>query len=64
MCIKVGSIRQIHKALLAAGYCISENALRRWVKLGVIPASYSGNTAYIAYDAVVNYLMSNSSKPA
>ena len=57
MCIKVGSIRQIHKALTSDGYCISENAIRHWVKQGHIRAAYSGNIAYIAYDSVVNYLM-------
>lgn len=57
MCIKVGSIRQIHKALVSNGYCISENALRQWVKQGLIPASHSGNAAYIAYDSVINYLL-------
>lgn len=62
MCIKVGSIRQIHKALVSGGYCISENALRQWVKQGIIPASYSGNAAYIAYDSVVNLLLGAAKK--
>lgn len=38
--IKVGTIRQIHRALTANGYCVSENAIRVWVKTGVLHAVY------------------------
>ena len=53
---KVGTIRQIHKALVEHGYHISEHALRGWVRNKQIPAVYSGNTAYICYDNVIAYL--------
>lgn len=56
MNIKVGTIRQILKALRENGYNISENALRQWVRSGKIPSVHSGNTAYINYDAVITYL--------
>lgn len=49
--IKVGTIRQILRKLKANGYSVSENALRRWVKAGMLPATYSGNVAYISYKA-------------
>lgn len=54
--IKVGTIRQIHRALTANGYCVSENAIRVWVKTGVLHAVYSGNVAYIHYKAVKQLL--------
>ena len=57
MRLKVVSIRKIHKALVSDGYCISEDALRKWVKQGLISASYSGNTAYVSYDSIVTYLL-------
>ena len=57
MRIKVGSIRKIHNALVSDGFCISEYALRQWVKQGLISASYSGNTAYVSYDSIVTYLL-------
>lgn len=57
MNVKVGTIRQIHKALNSDGYCISENAIRNWVKQGHIHAAYCGNVAYIAYASVVNFVM-------
>ena len=54
--IKVGTIRQIHRRLLAEGYRISEYALRQWVRSGQVPAVHSGITAYINYDMVVALL--------
>lgn len=56
--LQVGTIRQVQRQLNEEGYCISENALRRWVKSGQIPAVYSGVTAYIALDTVINFLTS------
>ncbi len=53
---KVGTIRQIHRTLVAHGYHISERALREWVRSKQIPAVYSGNTAYVCYDNVIAYL--------
>lgn len=54
--IKVGTIRQIHRELKENGFSVSENALRVWVKTGVLPAVYSGNVAYISYKAVKHLL--------
>lgn len=53
---KVGTIRQIHKALVEHGYHISEHALREWVRGKQISAVYSGSTAYVCYDNVIAYL--------
>lgn len=64
MNIKAGTIRQIHRALVANDYRISENALRQWVRCGEIPAVRSGNTSYICYEQVVNYLTNRSSLTA
>lgn len=58
--IKVGTIRRIHRRLLEEGYQISEHALRQWVRCGQIPATHSGNTAYISYYKVVEHLTSHS----
>lgn len=62
--IKVGTIRQIHKVLLANGYQVSENALRQWVRCGRVPAAYSGHTAYISYEKVIEYLLNQQAIPA
>lgn len=43
-----GTIRQVHRYLVGIGYHVSEYAIRRWVKQGMIPAAYSGSTAYIS----------------
>ncbi len=55
--IQVGTIRQILRELRKNGFHVSEYALRQWVRSGSIPAVYSGSTAYIAYDAVVAFLI-------
>ena len=57
--VRFGSIREIHRALVADGYKLSEYALRVWVKGGLIPAVYSGKKAYIRYDSVVDFLSGN-----
>lgn len=57
MCIKAGTIRQIHKALNSDGYRISENAIRNWIKEGHIRAVYCGRVAYISYASVVSFLI-------
>ena len=54
--LKVGTIRQVHRALVANGYHVAENALRQWVRSGKSPSTHSGNTAYISYDIVISYL--------
>lgn len=53
---KVGTIRKIHHRLVDEGYQVSEYALRQWIRCGKIPSTHSGNTAYINYDKVVEYL--------
>lgn len=53
---KVGTIRQIHQQLVHNGYRVSECALRRWVKEGLLPAVYSGTKALISYDRVLKIL--------
>lgn len=55
--IKIGTIRQVYRALVANGYMISEYALRQLVRSGAIKSTNSGHTAYISYDAVIAYLM-------
>ena len=50
--IETGTIRQVHRHLTDMGYHVSEYAIRRWVKLGIIPAAYSGITAYISVSNV------------
>jgi len=57
--VRFGSIREIHKALVADGVLLSEYALREWVKKGLIPAVYSGKKAYVRYDNVVAFLNGN-----
>ncbi len=52
----VGTIRQIHQQLLQNGYHVSECALRRWVKEGLLPAVYAGNKALISYNHVLEIL--------
>ncbi len=53
---KVGTIRQIHQRLVCDGYQVSESALRRWIKEGILPAVYSGTKALISYDRVLEVL--------
>ncbi len=53
---KVATIRQIHRQLLNNGYQVSECALRKWVKQGILPAVYSGSKALISYDRVIEFL--------
>ena len=49
---ETGTIRQVHRHLTNTGYHVSEYAIRRWVKLGMIPAAYSGSTADISVSNV------------
>ena len=53
---EVGTIRQVHRHMADSGYNVSEYAIRRWVKLGLIPAAYSGGTAYISVANVLRVL--------
>ncbi len=57
---KTNSIRQTVAALREDGIAISENALRRWVKEGQLPALYSGSRAYLWYPNVITFLQQGS----
>lgn len=61
--IETGTIRQIHRHLTSIGYNVSEYALRRWVKQGIIPAAYSGSTAYISVSNVRSILDNGTPSP-
>lgn len=54
--LEIGTIRQSLKRLHEEGFCITEGALRTWVKNGQIPASYCGKRAYIYYPNVIEFL--------
>lgn len=56
MTYEVDSIRATAQRLKSEGINISEAALRRWVKEGLLPAAYSGRRAYIRYSAVLELL--------
>ena len=58
MPFKTGSIREVHRRLMEHGHHVSEHTIRKWVKQGIIPASYCGRKAYINYDAVIAVLAS------
>lgn len=60
---ETGTIRQVHRYLTNIGYRVSEYALRRWVKLGLIPAAYSGSTAYISVSNVRRILENGTPTP-
>ena len=54
---ETGTIRQVN------GHHVSEYAIRRWVKLGMIPAAYSGSTAYISASNV-RRILDNGTPPS
>ena len=60
---ETGTIREVHRYLVSNGYHISEYGLRRWVKLGIIPAAFSGRTAYINVANVQRVLESGTRMP-
>lgn len=61
--LETGTIRQVHRHLTDTGYHVSEYAIRRWVKLGMIPAAYSGSTAYISVSNVRRILDNGTPSP-
>ena len=61
--LETGTIREVHRHLNGIGYNVSEYALRRWVKQGIIPAAYSGSTAYISVSNVRRVLDNGTSVP-
>ena len=60
---ETGTIREVHRYLASNGYHISEYGLRRWVKLGIIPAAFSGRTAYINVANVLRVLEAGTPTP-
>lgn len=60
---ETGTIRQVHRHLVSNSYHVSEYAIRRWVKLGMIPAAYSGSTAYISVSNV-RRILDNGTPPS
>lgn len=54
--LNYGTIRTVHRLLLAKGYPVSEHSLRMWIKEGRIPAVYSGKRAYITLENVLHFL--------
>jgi len=60
---ETGTIRQVHRYLTSIGYHVSEYAIRRWVKQGIIPAAYSGSTAYISVTNVRRILDNGTPAP-
>ena len=51
-----GSIRWNVRRLKEAGYNVSENAVRTWVKTGQVKATYSGVKAIIVYRNLLDFL--------
>lgn len=60
---ETGTIRQVHRYLVSEGRNVSEYAIRRWVKQGLIPAAYSGSTAYISVANVQRILDNGTPTP-
>lgn len=60
---ETGTIRQVHRHLASTGYNVSEYAIRRWIKQGIIPAAYSGSTAYVSVSNVRRVLDNGTSAP-
>ena len=60
---ETGTIRQVQRHLTDTGYHVSEYAIRRWVKLGMLPAAYSGSTAYISVSNV-RRILDNGTPPS
>lgn len=56
MLCQVGSIREVHHRLMQEGYQVSECALRRWIKEGILPAIHTGNKALISYNKVLEIM--------
>lgn len=60
---EIGTIREVHRYLNGTGCHVSEYAIRRWIKQGIIPAAYSGSTAYISVSNVRRVLENGTSAP-
>lgn len=64
MVYNVGTVQQIVQRLHSDGYHVSEYALRRWIKDGVIPSVHTGKKFLITYDRVLDYLKAGTIAPA
>ena len=60
---KAGTIGRVHQRLVEEGYCVTQYALRQWVKDGTIPSVRSGKKIFIVYDHVVEFLTTGSVAP-
>lgn len=54
--VQTGTIREVRQRLIENGFHVSEYALRRWIKTGVLPAAFAGNKALISYTNVIKLL--------
>lgn len=54
--LEAGTIRQMHRAVNAEGYRVSENAIRRWVKTGEIRCPLVGNRPIVTKKAILERL--------
>lgn len=50
------SISATHRRLVAEGHNVSENAIRSWVRQGILPAARVGKTCLIFYPNVLKIL--------
>ena len=50
------SISATHRRLVAEGHNVSENAIRGWVRQGILPAARVGKTCLIFYPNVLKIL--------
>ncbi|MFR3787124.1 MAG: hypothetical protein DBX59_03815 [Bacillota bacterium] len=57
------SISETHRRLLAEGHHVSENALRGWVRQGILPAARIGRTCLIYYPNVLKLLHEGTGMP-
>lgn len=54
--MKTGTIREIHRALRADGFQVSEWWIRERVRAGEIPALVSGTRSIISYEVAREYI--------
>lgn len=54
--LEAGTIRQMHRAVNAEGYSVSENAIRKWVKTGEIRCPVVGNRPIVTKKAILKRL--------
>ncbi len=54
--MKTGTIREIHQALRADGFQVSEWWIRDRIKAGEIPALKIGTRALVSYEVIRDYI--------